>query len=73
MGLNPRIALLAIVIAAVIATGLVASGAFAAVANTGSGGSPPDSSTATHWRQGPGNVTRPVWQGNVTGHPGRET
>ena len=65
MGFNRRIAVLAIVIA-VIASGLVASGAFAAVANTGSGGSPPGSSTATHWRQGPGNVTRPVWQGNVT-------
>jgi hypothetical protein len=65
MGLNRRIAALAIVIAA-IASGLVASGAFAAVTNTGLAGSPPDFSTATHWRQGPGNVTRPVWQGNVT-------
>jgi hypothetical protein len=65
MGLNRRIAALAIVIAA-IASGLVASGAFAAVTNTGLAGSPPDFSTATHWRQGPGNATRPVWQGNVT-------
>jgi hypothetical protein len=65
MGLNRRIAVLAIVIAA-IASGLVASGAFAAVTNTGLAGSPPGFSTATHWRHGPGNVTRPVWQGNVT-------
>ena len=65
MGLNRRIAALAIVIAA-IASGLVASGAFAAVTNTGSGGSPPGSSTATHWRHGTGNMTRPLWQGNVT-------
>jgi hypothetical protein len=66
MGLNRRIAVLAIVIAAVIASGLVASGAFAAVTNTGSAGSPPESSTATHWRHGAGNMTRPPWQGNVT-------
>ena len=66
MGLNRRIAVLAIVVAAVIASGLVASGAFAAVTNTGLAGSPPGFSTATHWRQGPGNATRPVWQGNVT-------
>ena len=65
MGLNRRIAVLAIVIAA-IASGLVASGAFAAVTNTGLAGSPPGFSTATHCRQGPGNATRPVWQGNVT-------
>lgn len=66
MSSNRRIAVLAIVIAAVIASGLVASGAFAAVTNTGSGGSPPDSSTATHWRHGTGNMTRPPWQGSMT-------
>jgi uncharacterized membrane protein YdfJ with MMPL/SSD domain len=69
MGLNRRIAVLAIVIAAVIGSGLVASGAFAAVTNTGSAGSPPDSSTATHWRHGTGNMTRPPWQGNMTRSP----
>jgi hypothetical protein len=66
MGLNRRIVLLAIVIAAVTASGLLASGAFAAVTNTGLAGSPLDYSTATHWRHGTGNMTRPPWQGNVT-------
>jgi hypothetical protein len=66
MGLNRRIALLAIIIVAVIASGLVASGAFAAVTNTASPGSPSSSSTATYWRQGPGNATKPHWQGNAT-------
>ena len=69
MGLNRRVAVLAIIIAAVIVSGLVASGAFAAVTNTGSAGSPADYSTATHWRHGTGNMTRPPWQGNMTRPP----
>ena len=69
MGLNRRIVLLAIVIAAVTASGLLASGAFAAVTNTGLAGSPLDYSTATHWRHGTGNMTRPPLQGNMTRPP----
>jgi hypothetical protein len=72
---NRRIAALTIIITVVMVSGLVASGALATATNIGSAGSLQGFSTATHWKQRPGNLTgppwpenmtRPFWQGNMT-------